>query len=53
MFFGALYRMPLKKIRQKMQTLVELLEIPSLYQRIGTMRYRVTINIYMISFRGD
>ena len=38
MFFGALYHMSLKKIRQKMQALVELLEIPSLYQRIGTMR---------------
>ena len=38
MFFGALYRMRLKKIREKMQMLVKLLEIPALYQRIGTMR---------------
>ena len=39
MFFGALQRMPLKKIRERIHTLIELLEIPSLYQRIETMRY--------------
>ena len=38
MFFGALHHMPIKRIRMKIQTLVELLEIPSLHQRIGTMR---------------
>ena len=38
MFFGALHHMPLKKIRQKIHTLVELLQIPLLYQRIATMR---------------
>ena len=39
MFFGALQHMPLKRIRERINTLMELLEIPSLYQRIETMRY--------------
>ena len=39
MFFGALQHMPLKRIRERIKTLMELLEIPSLYQRIETMRY--------------
>ena len=40
MFFSALHHMhmPIKMIRMKMQVLVELLEIPSLHQRIGTVR---------------
>ena len=38
MFFGALHHMPLKRIRERMETLVNLLEIPSLYQRIQSMR---------------
>ena len=41
MFFGALQHMPLKRIRERIKTLMELLEIPSLYQRIETMRYEV------------
>ena len=38
MFFGALQHMPLKKIKERIKYLIELLEIPSLYQRIETMR---------------
>ena len=38
MFFGALHHLPLKRIRERMETLVNLLEIPSLYQRIQSMR---------------
>ena len=41
MFFGALHHMGLKKVREKMQTLVELLQIPSLHRRIANMRYKV------------
>ena len=38
MFFGALHHMPLKEIKAKIDHLVKLLEIPSVYQRIQTMR---------------
>ena len=39
MFFGVLHRMPLDKIKKRIITLVKLLEISSVHQRIETMRY--------------
>ena len=41
MFFGALHRMPLDTIKERMKILVKLLEISSIHQRIETMRYNV------------
>ena len=38
MFFGALHHMPVKKIREKVRDFAELLDIPSVHQRIKTMR---------------
>ena len=38
MFFGVLHRMPLDKIKMRIKTLVKLLEISSVHQRIETMR---------------
>ena len=38
MFFGALHHMSLKEIKAKIHYLVKLLDIPSVYQRIQTMR---------------
>ena len=38
MLFGALHRMPFKKIRERIRYLVELLQIPSLHRRITGMR---------------
>jgi len=38
MFFGVLFRMPFKKIRQRIHYLVELLELPSVHKIVGWLR---------------
>ena len=45
MFFGALHRMPLDSIKERMKTLVKLLEISSIHQRIETMRYNNVVGV--------
>ena len=45
MFFGALHRLPLDSIKERMKTLVKLLEISSVHQRIETMRYNNVVGV--------
>ena len=52
MFFGALHRMLLDSIKERMKTLVKLLEISSIHQRIGTMRYNNVVGL-ICKYRWD
>ena len=45
MFFGALHRLSLDSIKERMKTLVKLLEISSVHQRIETMRYNNVVGV--------
>ena len=45
MFFGALHCLPLDSIKERMKTLVKLLEISSVHQRIETMRYNNVVGV--------
>ena len=50
MFFGALHRMPLGTIKERMKILVKLLEISSIHQRIETMRYYNVVGVDLYVF---
>ena len=50
MFFGALHRMPLDTIKERMKILVKLLEISSIHQRIETMRYYNVVGVDLYVF---